>query len=223
MAPNAFVPAGNEVLIQVNFAGTADEDVTLEGTVTGAEVSNASPVDQTELRKTILETQGLNEGDYTAETWAALREAVAAAEAVLADPSATQAEVDAATNALLAAIDALELVEPATGDVDKTELRKTIGIAEGLKKGNYTEASWKALAKALKEAKAVAADEDAAQAEVEAATAALKAAIAALELNNAANTGDNANLALPVALAVLCMSGIVAMVAFKPKYKGGKA
>ena len=223
VAPNAFVPAGNEVLIQVNFAGTADENVTLEGSVTGAEVTKASPVDQTELRKAILETQGLNEADYTADTWAALEEALAAAEAVLADPTATQAEVDAAAAALWAAIDALELVEPVPGPVDKTELRKTIGIAEGLKKGNYTAASWKAMEKALKEAKAVLADEEATQDEVDAAAAALKAAIAALELNDAANTGDNADLVLPVALAVLCLSGIVAMVAFKPKYKGGKA
>ena len=223
VAPNAFVPEGNEILLQVNFAGAADEDVTLEGTVTGAEITDASVVDTTELQKTVLEAQGLNEGDYTDETWAALEEAVAAAEAVLADPTATQEEVDAAAAALRTVIDALELAEPAAGDVDKTELHKTIGIAEGLKKGNYTEASWKAMEKALKAAKAALADEDAAQEEVDAAVAALKAAIAALELNKVADTGDNANLVLPVVLAVVCMSGIVAMVAVKAKSEGGKA
>ena len=221
VAPAAVAPEGNEMLIQVNFAGTSDEDVTLEGTVTGGEITEAPAVDKTELQKTVLEAKGLNEADYTAETWADLEEALAAAEAVLADPAATQEEVDAATAALRAAIDALELAEPAGGEVDKSELKKTVGIAEGLKKGNYTESSWKALEKALKEAKAVLADEDATQEEVDAATAALKAAIAGLKLVGPADTGDDTNLVVPIALAVLCVLGIAAMIVIKKK--GGKA
>lgn len=223
VAPAAIQPEGNEVLIQVNFAGTSDEDVTLEGTVTGAEITEAPAVDKTELEKAVLEAQGLKEEAYTAETWADLEEALAAAEAVLADPAATQEEVDAATAALRAAIDALELANASTGDVDKSQLEKTIGIAEGLKKGNYTEGSWKALEKALKDAKAVLADEDATQEEVDAATAALKAAIAGLKLKGAADTGDNANLVMPIAAAVVCVVAIVTMVMVMNKKKEGKA
>ena len=222
VAPEAFTPDGNEWLLQVIFTGTSDEEVTLEGDITGAEITDAPEVDKTELEKAVLEAQGLKEESYTAESWAALEEALAAAEAVLADPSATQEEVDAATAALRAAIDALELAETIPGDVDKSELAKTIGIAEGLKKGNYTEGSWKALEKALEKAKAVLADEDATQAEVDAATAALKAAIAGLKLAGVADTGDNANLILPIAAVVICVAGIGTVLMLMKK-KEGKA
>ena len=222
VAPEAVQPADSDWLIQVNFAGASDEDVTLAGSVTGGEITEAPVVDKTELQKAVLEAQGLNEDDYTAETWADLEEALAAAEAVLADPTATQEEVDAATAALRAAIDALELVNASAGSVDKSELEKTVGIAEGLKKGNYTDGSWKDLEKALKDAKAVLADEDATQEEVDAAAAALKAAIAALELKGAADTGDDTNLVLPVVLAVVCVAAIAAVLVVMKK-KGGKA
>ena len=222
VAPEAYTPEGNEWLLQVNFTGASDEEVTLEGDLSGAEITDAPEVDKTELEKAVLEAQGLKEESYTAESWAALEEALAAAEAVLADPSATQEEVDAATAALRAAIDALELAETPAGDVDKSELAKTIGIAEGLKKGNYTEGSWKALEKALEKAKAVMADEDATQAEVDAATAALKAAIAGLKLVGVADTGDNANLVLPIAAVVICVAGIGAVLMLMKK-KEGKA
>ena len=217
VAPEAFTPAGNEWLLQVSFAGTSDEEVTLEGTVTGGEITEAPAVDKTELEKAVLEASGLKEDAYTAETWAGLEEALAAAEAVLADPAATQEEVDAAAAALRAAMDALELAEASTGDVDKSELEKTLGIAEGLKEGNYTKDSWKSLEKALKNAKAVMADEDATQAEVDAATAALKTAIAGLELSKVAATGDDADLLLPVLAAVVCTAGIAALVLLKKK------
>lgn len=221
VAPEAFIPAGNEWILQVNFLGASDEEVTLEGSVTGGEITEAPVVDKSELEKTVLEAQGLKEENYTAESWAALEEALAAAEAVLADPAATQEEVDAATAALRAAIDALVLADVPGGDVDKSELKKTIIIAEGLKKGNYTESSWKALQKALEEAKAVYDDADATQEEVDAATAALKAAIAGLKLNGV-DTGDNADLVLPIVVAVVCVAAIAGVLVVMKK-KGGKA
>ena len=221
VAPEAFIPEGNEWLLQVNFSGTSDKEVTLEGTVTGADISEAPVVDKLALLKTIWQAQALNEEDYTAESWADLEEALAAAEAVYADPAATQEEVDAATAALRAAIDALVLADVPAGDVDKSELKKAIILAEGLKEGNYTEYSWNALEEALEDAKAVFADPDATQAEVDAATAALKAAIAGLKVRGV-ETGDNSNLVLPIVLAVVCVVAIVAVL-FVMKKKGGKA
>ena len=205
----------------MNFSGTSDKEVTLEGTVTGADISEAPVVDKLALLKAIWQAQALNEEDYTAESWADLEEALAAAEAVYADPAATQEEVDAATAALRAAIDALELADVPAGDVDKSELKKAIILAEGLKEGNYTEYSWNALEEALEDAKAVFADPDATQAEVDAATAALKAAIAGLKVRGV-ETGDNSNLVLPIVLAVVCVVAIVAVL-FVMKKKGGKA
>lgn len=224
VAPGAVAVEGNEWLIQVEFAGTADEEITLEGDLTGGEIGAAPVVDKTELEKTVLEALGLTEGNYTPETWAALQEALAAYRAVLVDLTATQAEVDAATDALRAAIEALELAESFAGDADKAELAKTIDIAEGLKKGNYTEASWKALEKALKDAKAVLADADAKQEEVDAATAALKAAIAGLKLQGVADTGDDSDLVLPIVAAAVCVVAIMAiLVVMMKKKKEGKA
>lgn len=224
VAPEAFVPQGNELLIQVNFAGTSDKDVTLEGDITGADITEApADVDKLALLKTIWQAQALDEEDYTAESWADLEEALAAAEAVYADPAATQEEVDAATAALQAAIDALELADVPAGDVDKRELKKAIILAEGLNKGNYTEYSWNALVEALEEAKEVYGDADATQAEVDAATAALKAAIAGLKVKGV-ETGDNADLVLPIVLAVVSVVAIAGVLfVMNKKNKGGKA
>lgn len=222
VAPGEVAVEGNEWLIQVDFAGTADDEITLEGDLTGGEIGEAPEVDKTELEKTVLEAEGLTEGNYTPATWAALQEALTAYQAVLADPTATQEEIDAANAALRAAIEALELAEGVAGETDKAELAKTIDVAEGLKKSNYTEASWKALEKALKNAKAVFADADATQEEVDDATAALKAAIAGLKLPGVADTGDDSDLVMPIVAAVVCVVAIVAIlfVMMKKKKEG---
>ena len=62
-----------------------------------------------ELYKAILRAKGLCQDKYTAESWAALEEALANAEAVMNDRKATQKQIDEATEALNAAIDGLEL------------------------------------------------------------------------------------------------------------------
>lgn len=178
VAPAAAAPAGNDWLFRVNFAGASDETVTMEGVLTGGTITDAPEVDKTDLQKAVLEAQGMNEEGYTAETWTGLEEALAAAEAVLADPTASQVEVDAAAAAVRAAIDALEEIQV----VDTTELQKNVGIAESLTASDYTAESWTALQEPLENGKAVLADADATQEEVDAAAAALKAAVDALEL-----------------------------------------
>lgn len=224
VAPGAYEPDGNEWLIQVHFTGTSDKETGLEGTVTGGEIVDAPAApDKSELEKAVLAAEGLKEEDYTAETWAALEEVLEHAKAVLADPAATQEEIDAAAEALWEAIEALELAETGSGDVDKSQLKKAIALAEGLKKGNYTEASWKALEKALKSAKEVYEDADATQKEVDAATAALKAAIDGLKLDKPAKTGDDANLAVPVVLAVVSVAAIGAVLTVMKKKEGKTA
>lgn len=117
VAPGAYELDEADWLIKVNFSGTSETESTLDGTVTGAEITDAPAVDTTELEKAIELAESLKEGNYTKESWAALEEALAAAKAVLADPTATQEEVDAAAAALNAAINALVLTDkPTTGD-----------------------------------------------------------------------------------------------------------
>jgi flagellar biosynthesis regulator FlaF len=136
-------------------------------------------VDKSALEAKVNEALGLNEDDYTEESWAAFAAALADAEAVLADPEATQAEVDDALAALVAAMDNLEPKEPPV--VDKSALEAKVNEARGLNAADYTEESWAAFAAALADAEAVLANPEATQAEVDDALAALVGAMDNLE------------------------------------------
>ncbi len=79
--------------------------------------------DTTALVDVVNKALALGEAEYSPETWANLQTAVSAAQAVLADTSATQDAVDAQAQAVQAAIDALQPAtpvvtpdEPAGGD-----------------------------------------------------------------------------------------------------------
>ena len=65
-------------------------------------------VDKSQLQETVDSTGNIKAADYTKASYDAYAEAYAHAAAVLADPDATQAEVDAANAALQAAIDGLK-------------------------------------------------------------------------------------------------------------------
>ena len=78
---------------------------TFEVTVTEAEEPEPAKPDYDALKAAIAAAEKLVEGDYTAESWAAVEEALADAKAALT--STDQAEVDAAAKALVAATDAL--------------------------------------------------------------------------------------------------------------------
>ena len=81
---------------------------------------------------------------------------------------------------------------PAAGEVNWDDLDTAIASAENLVKGDYTEATWNAVAAALKEAKELRKGATSAQAEINAATKKLTDAIAALKKPNA-----SAPMALP--------------------------
>lgn len=122
------------------------------------------------LANLIKAVEDLNAADYTAATWAAVKEALAAAK--IAVHATTQAEVDAAFAALDAAKNAL-VTKPNT-----EALAGAIADVEALVAGDYTAETWAALVEALNAAKAALAAD--AQADVDAAKTALEAAKAAL-------------------------------------------
>lgn len=99
-------------------------------------------------------------------------------------------------------------------DVHTLDLEKAIAKAEKLNKGDYTEESFAAVEKALKEAKAVLADEDATQAEIDAATKQLNDAMKALvkEQGDSADTGDKI---LPVMCLMMFSAAVVVAMAGK--------
>ena len=92
--------------------------------------------DKEDLLLTIEMVKGLDESKYTAESWAALQEALAAAEAVAADPNATQEEVLEATRNLNIAREELVALP------DTTELAKAYEALAAIELGDYTIDSW---------------------------------------------------------------------------------
>ena len=234
VAPEAYEADGTALtLITVSFEGSGTAEAT--GVAHDAE-GNELPigsVDTSALEEAIAKAETLTEEDYTGESWTALEEAKEAAEAVLADPTATQAQIDEAAAALEEAIAALEKAEEPTEPseeptepVDKSELEKAIDKPESLKKADYSKKSWDAMQAALKVAQKVMADEDATQEEVDAAADALNKAIKALVPTTGKNpgTGDDTRIVLVFAIGTMALVGLCALVVMnsRNKKKGGK-
>lgn len=225
VAPEAYEADGSAItLIEVKFEGASEavEAAGIAHDAQGNELSIGS-VDTSALEEALAKAEELNEENFTEESWAALEAAKEAAEEILADPTATQSEIDEAAAALEEAIAALEeYVEP----VDKTELEKAIEKAKKLKEKDYSKKSWAALKAALKVAEKVYADEDATQEEVDAATDALNKAIKALVPSTGKNpgTGDDSPIVMVAAIGAIALMGIVALLVMnnKNKKKGGK-
>ena len=120
---------------------------------------------------------GNGSGQYLQNAVDALRDAIDAARAVANDTNATQAEVDAAKEALLKAIEGFQnsLIV-----VDFTALDKAITAAGSLNEADYTAESWQALQTALAAGKTVRGTANVTQAEIDAAAKAINDAISAL-------------------------------------------
>ena len=109
--------------------------------------------DKTALNAKIADAATKKQADYTAASWTAFKTALDAAKAVASNANATQAEVTTALNNLTTAMN--NLTKPGVTQVDKKKLKSSIDAANKLKKANYTSATWKKFAAALKEAKNV--------------------------------------------------------------------
>ena len=165
------------------------------------------------LNDLINKVQGLNAASYSAESWNVLQETLNGVQAVLDDPDATQAEVDAAYEALIRAYLDLRLIP------NKDLLQGLINKAETLNATNYSAKTWSVMMEALDEAKAVLDDPKATQAEVDNAKEVLTKAMAGLEMIEASNpvkagdttasvaTGDTTNMLYPLAgLAIAALA-----------------
>ncbi|MCD7755898.1 MAG: hypothetical protein LUJ09_06165 [Firmicutes bacterium] len=105
-------------------------------TASGSEV--VVPVDKSALQAAYDENSGLSEADYTPESWADFADAMTEAKAVLGDENATQEQVDAALEALLAAVAALEpnATEGTETTAPATETEGTDAPVDGGSSGN---------------------------------------------------------------------------------------
>lgn len=145
----------------------------LEAAVEGLELKPAA-ANKTTLAAKINEAELLNEDDYTPATWANFEIALARAQSVNSDATATQAEIDGATSALTRAIAALQ---HKTVSADKSQLTVSISDAEKLSADDYTTASWNDLQTALNAARTVRDNPSATQSDVQTAYNNLQTAV----------------------------------------------
>lgn len=140
-------------------------------------------VNKNALNAAIDSAKERNEADYTASSWAAVKEALKEAESVAANADAIQSEIDAATYELNEALRNLKIkdkepVDPKPGD--SSALRASVSEAEKIDLTGYTSASAEAFRKALEEAKKALTDKNATQEQIDAVQKALDAARANL-------------------------------------------
>lgn len=175
-------------------------------TYTTKEAPAPAEVNTEALKATIAKAEGLKEADYTADSWAAMQTSLTSAKAAL-EAKESQEAVDAASASLQSSIDALKAATPAeteeetkddkkdeTEAVDSAALEKVIATAKGLKKNDYTAATWSTLQTALTNAeKALDAKES--QKSVDEAAKTLQAAIDGLKkaADTTATTDDKKN------------------------------
>ena len=130
-------------------------------TYTTKEAPAPAEVNKEALKATIAKAEGLKEADYTADSWAAMQTSLTSAKAAL-EAKESQEAVDAASASLQSSIDALKAATPAETEketkddkkdeaeaVDTAALEKVIATAKGLKKNDYTAATWSTLQTAL--------------------------------------------------------------------------
>ena len=132
-------------------------------------------VDKTALNEAVVVANGLNESEFTSESFGKVKDAVTAAQTLPAN--ADQATIDAAVTAVYNAIAAL--VPSSQETTGKNELTITIATAEAIDKEKYTEESISALEFVLSGAKAALNTND--PVEMEKAIHALNTALAGLK------------------------------------------
>ena len=131
------------------------------------------------LEKVIAKVNALNAEDFTADSWAAVESALAAAKAVAADQNATRTQINAAMEDLVAAYSKLEYgVQKLHLEVAAEEAERILAHPE-----NYEDLT--ALKAALESGKAVLENKDADQTAVDAAAEAILA-----ELSKVADKAD---------------------------------
>ena len=133
------------------------------------------------LHDAITEAESRDQQDYTAVSWANLQTQLTVARAVYQNQYATQQQVDTATESLLAAIEALELIEINVPPTYRGYLYAAIAVAESHNQQDYTAESWTNLQTQLAAARVAYQNQYVTQLQIDAATKSLLAAIEALE------------------------------------------
>ena len=102
----------------------------------GGTGETAAPADTENLRQFVNTVKGYSKKNYTAESWAALEEAVKNAEGILNNPNASIEERDAALQALQNAAGALEDQTPDSAQLKAEPEPAGKGAVQGARSGD---------------------------------------------------------------------------------------
>ena len=200
---NANTVLNNENAMQEEVDGAYDN---LQAAINGLE--EVEVVDKSLLEAMVNKVLGLEEDKYIASSWQAMLPELEAAQEVLGNEKATQAEVDEACDALTRAYLNLRL-KP-----NKDLLADLINKANGLNSASYTTNTWAVVENEVIKAQAVLNNPEASEAEVKAAHAALTKALEGLEPVKAGDTtasvktGDNGLMTVFAGLTMLSLAGL---------------
>ncbi len=180
---NANTVLNNENAMQEEVDEAYDN---LQAAINGLE--EAEVVDKSLLEAMVNKVLGLEEDKYIASTWNAMLPDLEAAQEVLGNEKATQAEVDEACDALTRGYLNLRL-KP-----NKDLLADLINKANGLNAASYTASTWAVVENEVIKAQAVLNNPEASEAEVKASEKALTKALEGLE----AKPGNTVDTSTPV-------------------------
>ena len=162
-----------------------------ETEVTEPEIEPVKP-DNSNLKAAVDAAKQLKQNDYTKESYEAVKTALKAAEKVLKDENATQAQIDEALENLNEAVEALETKVTKPVKPDNSNLKSAVEAAKKLKQNDYTKESYEAVKSALKDAEKVLNNKNATQAQIDNALENLNMAVNALETKpTASKPGQN--------------------------------
>ncbi|OUO98266.1 hypothetical protein B5F36_15300, partial [Anaerofilum sp. An201] len=175
----SFLPIENVVAVRLSATATIGDTPntwfsTAELRVTTPFEEQAPAVDTSALETAINLAKTLNKDRYTADSWQAVEEALAAAEAVLADANATAQEIASAARTLNAAIDALVM------PVYKPQVEELLAMYESMDEEDFI-GDWAAVEAAVAKLQAILEDDTATQAQANAAIEEFLTAVNALE------------------------------------------
>ena len=188
-----------QAVVTITIKKAASDDPIVSWiSVSGQEAPESKPVDKSELQNLYDANSGKEQGNYTDESWKFFETALESAKAVLDNANATEKMVQAAAEALKAAVDGLteKTVNPEptptpSTKVDKTNLSNLYEQYKDMKQGNYTDASYKAFTTALEAAKTVLEAEAPTQEEVSKAYSNLNDAVKGLVTKSTQTSGSS--------------------------------
>ncbi|WP_256359846.1 LPXTG cell wall anchor domain-containing protein [Sporolactobacillus sp. THM19-2] len=149
-------------------------------------VADGLTTDKSTLQTTVTELnrEKLQENSYTTGSWKTLQDALSQAEKVIKDPSATQAQIDTAFQALSKGKKGL--VKTSDLQTNLSEINRL-----NLKQNNYTEKSWLVFQTALEAAENVLTDPNTTQKQVDKALESLKQAQKSLVGTDGVSSGKH--------------------------------